>query len=180
MLKQLTIVFSLTTALAATAFAQAVVDPRTAPPAAQQSVAGDAEFLVQAGQVAEAEMALAALAQKQATDQRIKSLADMLKRDHEAARTELQKLATPRKAELTGMTVGQLAVHNRLEKMTGADFDRAWVEAIIEQHRDTRGLFSRASRSADAEIKSFATLQATNLENHLKQAKALQSSELGW
>ena len=174
MLKRLTIVCSMTAALSATAFAQAVVDPRTTPAPAQQSAAGDAEFVEQAGQVAEAEIALAALAQKQATNPRIKSLADMLRRDHEAARTELQKLAKSRKAELSGMSVAQLATHNRLEKMSGADFDRAWVEAVVELHRDTRGLFSRASRSADAAIKAFATLQATNLENHLKEAKALQ------
>lgn len=111
----------------------------------------------------EAEIALAALAQKQATDPRVKSVADVLKRDHEAARAEIQKLAKPRNVELTAMAVGQLAAHNRLEKMTGADFDRAWLTEIIELHRDARGLYSRATRSADAEIKTLATLQATNL-----------------
>jgi putative membrane protein len=134
----------------------------------------DDDYLKQAGQACEMELALASLAQKQAADARIKSLADMLKRDHEAARTELQKLAKLRKAELTAMTVAQLAVHNRLEKMTGADFDRAWVEAIVELHRETRGLFSRASRSADADVKAFAALQAKILEEHLKRAKELQ------
>ena len=134
----------------------------------------DLDYLKQAGQACEAEIAFASLAQKQAADARIKSLADVLKRDHEAARTELQKLAKLKKAELTAMTVAQLAVHTRLEKMTGADFDRAWTEAIIELHRDTRGLFSRASRSVDADIKAFATLQAKILEEHLKRAKELQ------
>jgi putative membrane protein len=142
--------------------------------AQQQPRSTDAEYLQQAGQAAEAEIALAALAQKQAADARIKALADVLKRDHEAARTELQKLAKLKKTELTAMTVAQLAAHNRLEKMTGKDFDRAWVEAIVELHRDARGLFSRASRSADADVKAFATLQAKVLEEHLKQAKELQ------
>jgi putative membrane protein len=134
----------------------------------------DDDYLKQAGQACEMELALASLAQKQAADARIKSLADVLKRDHEAARTELQKLAKLKKAELTAMTVAQLAVHNRLEKMTGADFDRAWVEAIVELHRETRGLFSRASRSADPDVKAFAALQAKILEEHLKRAKELQ------
>lgn len=175
MLKHLTMVLSLTAVLSATAYAQTATESRNpAPVAAQQQASGDAQFLTQAGQVAEAEIALAALAQRQATDPRVKSLADVLKRDHEAARTEIQKLAKAKKAELTAMTVGQLAAHNRLEKMTGADFDRAWITEIIELHRDTRGLYSRASRSADTEIKAFATLQATNLEDHLKRAKALQ------
>ena len=140
----------------------------------QQPPSTDAEYLQQAGQAAEAEIALASLALKQGTDARIKALADVLKRDHESARTELQKLAKLKKAELTAMTVAQLAVHNRLEKMTGKDFDRAWVEAIVEVHRETRGLFSRASRSADPDVKAFATLQAKVLEEHLKQAKELQ------
>jgi putative membrane protein len=143
--------------------------------ARQATASPDAAFLQNAGQAAEAEIALASLAQKQAADARIKALADVLKRDHEAARTELQKLAKLKKAELTAMTVAQLAVHNRLEKMTGKDFDRAWVDAIIELHRDTRGLFSRAARSADADVKAFATLQAKGLEEHLKQAKELQA-----
>jgi putative membrane protein len=174
MLKHLTMVLSLTAALSATAYAQTATEARNpAPPAAEQSASVDAQFLTQAGQVAEAEIALAALAQRQATDPRVKSLADVLKRDHEAARSEIQKLAKPKKAELTAMTVGQLAVHSRLEKMTGTEFDRAWITEIIELHRDTRGLYSRASRSTDPEIKAFATLQATNLEDHLRQAKAL-------
>ena len=142
--------------------------------ARQATASPDAAFLQNAGQAAEAEIALAALAQRQAADARIKALADALKRDHETARTELQKLAKLKKAELTAMTVAQLAVHTRLEKMTGKDFDRAWVEAIVELHRETRGLFSRASRSADADVKAFAALQAKVLEEHLKQAKALQ------
>ena len=141
--------------------------------ARQVTASPDAAFLQDAGQAAEAEIALASLAQKQAADARVKALADVLKRDQEAARTELQKLAKLKKAELTAMTVAQLAVHNRLEKLTGKDFDRAWAEAIVELHRETRGLFSRASRSADADVKAFATLQAKVLEEHLKQAKQL-------
>lgn len=141
---------------------------------ARQTASPDAAFLQSAGQAAEAEIALAALAQKQAADARIKALADVLKRDHEAARTELQKLAKLKKVELTAMTVTQLATHSRLEKMTGKEFDRAWVEAIIELHRDARGLFSRASRSADPDVKAFAGLQAKVLEEHLKRAKELQ------
>ena len=175
MFKHIATVLALTTALVATTYTQQAAGSRPAPPAqTPQPASSDVEFVKQAGQVAEAEIALAALAQKQAADPRVKSLADALKRDHEAARPELQRLAKSNNAELTAMTVAQLAVHNRLEKMTGADFDRAWVTAIVELHRDTRGLYSRASRSADAEIKTFATLQSTNLEDHLKRAKVLQ------
>ena len=73
--------------------------------ARQVTASPDAAFLQNAGQAAEAEIALAALARKQAADARIKALADVLERDHEAARTELQKLAKLKKAELTAMTV---------------------------------------------------------------------------
>lgn len=175
MFKHLTTVLALTTALAATTYAQSATGSGQAAPAQTlQSASADAEFLKEAARANEAEVALAALAQKQATDPRVKSVADVLRRDHEAARTEIQKLAKPRNVEITAMTVGQLAAHNRLEKMSGADFDRAWVTEMIELHRDTRGLYSRATRSADVEIKTLATLQATNLEDHLKRAKALQ------
>jgi putative membrane protein len=168
------IVLSVAIGLVAGADAATSSNPATARTPQQQPASTDVEFLQQAGQASEAEMALAALAQKQSSDARIKSLADVLKRDHEAARTELQTLAKLKKAELTGMTVAQLATHSRLEKIPGRDFDRAWVEAIIELHRDARGLFSRASRSADPDVKAFAGLQAKVLEEHLKRAKELQ------
>lgn len=175
MFKHVTTVLALTTALAATPYAQSATGSGKAAPAQTlQSAFTDSEFLKEAARANEAEIALAALAQKQATDPRVKSVADALRRDHEATRTEIQKLAKRRNVEISAMTVGQLAAHNRLEKMSGADFDRAWVTEIIELHRDTRGLYSRATRSADAEIKTLATLQATNLEDHLKRAKALQ------
>ncbi len=174
MLKRFTIVASAAMALAVATYAQPASDASNrAAASVQRPASGDPEFIQQAGQIAEAEIGLASLAQKQATSPQVKSLADLIKRDHEAARTELQKLAKTKNAELTAMTVAQLATYNRLEKLTGNDFDRAWIDAIIELHRDTRGLFSRAARSADADVKGFASRQATTLEDHLKRAKGL-------
>jgi putative membrane protein len=142
----------------------------------QRPATAEAAFLLQAGQATEAEIAAAALAEKQAKDPRVKALSTVLKRDHEAARTELQALAKTKNAELTAMTVAQLAAFNRLEKLSGGDFDRAWLEQMVAEHREMRGVYSRASRSADADIKGFATRQLAALQTHLKQVQQVQGA----
>lgn len=63
----------------------------------------------------------------------------------------------------------------KLADKSGAEFDRAYVECMIKDHKDTIALFEKAGeRTDDPEISSFAQATLPKLRAHLSQAESLQ------
>jgi putative membrane protein len=60
--------------------------------------------------------------------------------------------------------------------MTGAAFDRGFVDGQVKAHQDAVALFEKeVSAGADADVKAFAQKQLPGLRSHLKQAQDLQA-----
>ena len=60
--------------------------------------------------------------------------------------------------------------------LTGAAFDRGFVEGQVKAHQDAIALFEKeVSAGADADVKAFAQKQLPGLRSHLKQAQDLQA-----
>jgi putative membrane protein len=60
--------------------------------------------------------------------------------------------------------------------MTGAAFDRGFVDGQVKAHQDAIALFEKeVSAGADADVKAFAQKQLPGLRSHLKQAQDLQA-----
>lgn len=60
--------------------------------------------------------------------------------------------------------------------LTGAAFDRGFIDSQVKAHEDAVALFEKQSSSgSDAELKGFAAKQLPGLRGHLKQARDLQS-----
>jgi putative membrane protein len=121
------------------------------------------------------------VAYEKATRPEVKSYAQMLMDDHTKANNELKDVA-----QAKGLTVPdapapeQKALQARLEKLSGAQFDQAYVDAMVKDHRKALALFKRQSTSGkDAEIKSFASKTLPTLEHHLEQAQQLAGSKTG-
>ena len=59
---------------------------------------------------------------------------------------------------------------------TGASFDRAYVEYVIDEHEDAIELFEdQSARGTDAELKAWAEAKLPTLREHLKIARDLKS-----
>lgn len=64
-----------------------------------------------------------------------------------------------------------------LARKTGQEFDREYVELIVDAHEDSVKLFQRAAKDAqDSEIRSFASSHVAALQAHLDQANSLMKS----
>ncbi|MCK9917788.1 DUF4142 domain-containing protein [Microbacteriaceae bacterium K1510] len=174
-------------ALAApTAFAQ-MSSPQggTARPAAQgnQGIQGntagnklskaDERFLSEAMQGDLAEVQMGELAQQKGSNDRVKEFGQTLSKDHGDHSQKLQQLG-----QQMGMTLPsepsarQKADHDRLSRLSGAQFDREFARRMVDDHRrDISRYQAEAKRSGP--IGDLAKQTVPTLQQHLQMAQEL-------
>ncbi|HXF28083.1 MAG TPA: DUF4142 domain-containing protein [Bryobacteraceae bacterium] len=139
---------------------------------------GDSLFVVSAARGGMAEVQLGKLAAEQGSSNSIKDFADHMVTDHSAANDELEKLAKKDRITLpTGPSAKQKTLYNRLSALSGSAFDRAYIQAMIEDHQKAVAEFTRASSNAsDPDIKEFASHTLPTIADHLKMAQQIQTN----
>jgi putative membrane protein len=153
----------------AQARAQSTAPPKTAPAEA------DAAFVREAATASMTEVELGRLALQKATRPEVKSYAQMLVEDHGKANEELQSLASRKQLRVPDQPKSyQKAEKARLEKLSGAAFDDAFVKSMAADHEKAVSLFSKqASSGADADLKDWAQKTLPTLKQHLAKAQEL-------
>ena len=137
----------------------------------------DRTFLMTAGQGGHAEVMLAKLAEKKATNEQVKTLAQRLDKDHTANNQELKTLASAKGVEVP-MTLDKehQQLHDKLEKLEGASFDREYATAMVGGHKKMIALYEQAAQSNDAQVKAYAEKTLPALREHLKLAQQAQTA----
>jgi putative membrane protein len=117
------------------------------------SATADAAFVKKAADGGLAEVAMAKLAQEKAASADVKAFAQKLEKDHTQANTELKQVASQKNITLpTAPSKMHQAKHDKLSKLSGAEFDKAYVAAMLEDHqKDERREGVRREDAADAE-----------------------------
>lgn len=136
----------------------------------------DLDFANEAANGGMAEVALGQLAQKKATDPKVKEFAAMMVSDHTKANEELKALASSKDISLpTVPSEDKQQVEEKLGALSGAEFDQAYIKQMVEDHKKTVALFETASTSVnDSEIKSFIDKTLPTLKTHLEHSEKLQ------
>jgi putative membrane protein len=136
-------------------------------------------FMVKAAQANMAEVALGKLAAEKGQSDEVKRYGQHMVDDHGKANQELEELARQEGATLpTYVDKAHQAAKARLEKLSGEAFDKAFAQQMVKDHLLAVGLFRAQARSGrDAEVKAWAAKMLPNLEEHLKQARALSAQE---
>ena len=147
--------------------------PHTDHPAG--ATGADATFVKKAADGGMAEVALAKLAQEKASSADVKSFAAKLEKDHSHANDELKEVASKKNITLPASpSKNHQALHDKLSKLSGAEFDKAYVAAMLEDHQKDVREFSRvASGNGDADVKAFAAKTLPTLKDHLHQVHDL-------
>ena len=140
--------------------------------------ASDAKFATTAANGGMAEVALGKLAQEKSTNAQIKSFGAMMVTDHGKANDELMAIAKTKNITLPA-TVD--ADHQKkmddLSKMTGKDFDKAYVDAMVDGHKKTLTLMQdEAKNGKDADLKAFAAKTAPTVQMHLDAINKIKDS----
>jgi putative membrane protein len=138
----------------------------------------DQTFVTKAAKAGQAEVDLATLAQKRATTESARALASQLRTDHERANAELMEIArrkgiTPDAAPTDDMR--QAAT--KLNDATGAAFDTAYTDQMVQDHQAAVQLFEDYSHTGnDPDLKAFATKVLPTLRHHLEMAQQAHGS----
>jgi putative membrane protein len=65
---------------------------------------------------------------------------------------------------------------DKLNGLSGADFDKAYVEAMVDDHEEDVELFKDESADGkDADVKAWAAKVLPTLQKHLDMIKGIQS-----
>jgi len=142
----------------------------TSPQAAALSVE-DRQFAENAAEGGKKEVELGHLAQQHGASDAVKHLGQRIADDHERANRELDSLLGGADVSRTSSPSDNDSDRRRLEKMSGAAFDRAYVDLMISDHRKDITEFERASRSSNEAVRTFAEKTLPTLREHLTQAR---------
>jgi putative membrane protein len=175
----------LTLALAsAPAFAQTSAQ-QPKPPAGQKASGApgqvDAAFVKQAAMGGMAEVELGRLAADKASNADVKQFAQRMVDDHSKANDELKGVASSKGIELAAdLDAKHKAVRDKLAKLEGAAFDRAYMAQMVTDHQQTVQLFQREAKTGkDTDLQKWAADKLPALQEHLKMARDLSGKVRG-
>lgn len=138
----------------------------------------DTEFAVAAADGSMLEIQLGQLALTKASSPKVKEFAQSMVDDHSKASEELKGLAQTKNITLpTSISEEKQKDYDKLAEKSGADFDKAYSEFMVKDHKDDVDQFKKAAEKCeDAEIKSWAAEKVPVLENHLSMAESLEDA----
>jgi putative membrane protein len=139
---------------------------------------GDAHFAKEAAQGGMAEVKLGQLAQEKGTNDAVKSFGKRMVDDHTKAGDKLKEVASRQNIPLpSDLSAKDQATYDRLSKLNGAAFDRAYARDMVKDHETDVAAFQReANGGKDESLKSFASETLPTLQDHLKQAKEMMKT----
>jgi putative membrane protein len=139
----------------------------------------DQTFAQKAASGGMAEVQTAQLAQQKAGSPQVKQFASRMIQDHTQANSELQQIA-----QQVGITLlpqpdqKEMATEQRLRRLNGAPFDRAYTQDEVRDHQEDIVLFRKeASSGRDPALKAFAQKTLAILQQHLEMAQSLPSAQ---
>ena len=135
----------------------------------------DKEFVTRAGMAGLAEVQMGNLALNNATSAGVKAFAQRMVTDHSKANGELAQFATAKGLALATELEGDPeAARRHLMSLSGAEFDKAYMKHMVEDHEKVVADFEKASMFAtDSDLKAWATRTLPTLKEHLALAKSV-------
>jgi putative membrane protein len=145
-------------------------------PASGQNNNADQAFASQSAIAGMAEVELGKMAMQQGSNARVKQFGQMMVTDHTKAGDELKTIAKTKNMTLpTMLDPMHQATRDKLAKLSGTEFDRAYMEAMVTGHQTVENnMRTEADRGADPQFKAFAAKALPTVQSHLKMALEIQ------
>ena len=133
----------------------------------------DTKFMTEAAQGGMEEVELGKLAATNGSNADVKTFGQRMVDDHSKANDQLKQVAQSKGVTLpTEVNKSQQKDIDKLSKLNGDAFDRAYMKMMVQDHKKDVAEFKKESKSAkDADVKSFASTTLPTLEDHLKMAQ---------
>ena len=139
---------------------------------------GDSKFVQEAASGGLYEVQAGQLAAQKATNPPVKEMAQHIVGDHQKAAEKLKAIAQAKGAPVPAiLDKKHRRKLDRLNKLSGAEFDRKYAEMMVDDHQsDIKKFKSEAEKGNDADLKQFAAETLPTLEQHLSMAKEAVTS----
>jgi putative membrane protein len=134
----------------------------------------DTKFMKEAANGGMLEVELGKIALTNASNSKVKDFGKRMRDDHTKANNDLKKLASSKGVELPTKVEGKEKLTlDRLSKLSGVEFDREYMKAMVDDHKEDISAFENASQKAkDPDVKKFASEHLPTLKTHLDLAQA--------
>jgi len=135
----------------------------------------DEQFVLKASEAGLAEVNHGNLAAQKANNADVKQFGQRMVKDHTKANQELVDLADKQKFKVAqDMGEKHKAMQEKLSGLSGAAFDRHYMQHMVEGHEKVIALFkSEAKNGKDADLRTFAEKTLPTLQEHLKMARQI-------
>jgi len=122
------------------------------------------------------EVQLGELAKQKAGSQGVREFGDRMATDHQKANDDLKQIVQKKGGLIpTSLSHHENATLERLQKLSGAEFDKAYVSDMVRDHKKDVKEFEKASQSlSDPDLKAFAEKTLPTLQEHLRMAQSLE------
>jgi len=154
----------------------------------QNANTSDGDAAMQLVEINNAEVALGRTASTKAQNAAVKSFAEMMVKDHTAALTKLRDVQGVGSTDMKPNSKHQ-ATADRLSKLSGAEFDREYISAMVSGHQEALEFLEKHSRTTTSNTTSNTTSAGTagkmslakiseemipTVREHLQQAQKIQ------
>jgi putative membrane protein len=162
----------------ATTFAQSTTAPTEA---ATNPSSADQKFAKTAMEGGLAEVQLGQLAQQKASADDVKQFGQKMVDDHTRLNDQMKELApalgvTPP----TQLSAKHQALQTKLQGMSGDQFDKAYLKAMVSDHKKDSAEFKKeASTTQNAQLKTVAQQGSTVIDGHLQMVEQLNKNHSG-
>jgi putative membrane protein len=140
------------------------------------SKTGEHAFLREAYQSDLAEVQLGQLAQQKASNQQVKQFAQRMIDDHNKNLDQVKQVAQQEGVTLPEKPAAKdEATKNRLEKLSGKEFDHAYMRDMVKDHTtDVAKFKDEAKENVAPAVKNYVDQTLPTLESHLQQARSVE------
>jgi putative membrane protein len=162
--------------------------PSKSPAAPSQKAAGmsdvvpaDRTFALEAAKGGLAEVELGKVAVEKASSPDVKQFGQRMIDDHGKASEELKTWASGKNLSLpTELDAKSQATKDRLSKLSGPAFDRAYISDMVRDHNKDVADFQRAEKTCkDADLKAWVQKTLPTLQEHQKMARDISMKVVG-
>jgi putative membrane protein len=134
------------------------------------NMAKDAKFAVNAADGGMTEVQASKLALTNASMAEVKTMAQKMIDDHSKANDELKALAQKYSITIpSAISSDNQEAYDKLIKMNGKDFDKAYINKMVDDHKGAADLFETESEKGNnAELKQWAANTLPTIKSHLQ------------
>jgi len=141
----------------------------------------DYRFVKEAARGGMSEVELGDLAKQKGANDVVRNFGDRMSKDHKKANDELKDIVTKKGAAIPAqLSRTERSTMERLQKLNGAEFDKAYAAAMVKDHKKDVADFKDAAQDVkDPELKAFAQKTIPTLEEHLRMAENMDRTVRG-